>query len=118
MTNLGDAFSRANDRCRQRAHQRWHHHQRKQQILRSQIGFGEIKPDHPIACTGCRYYHDQSDRWQQDQRQTGVCGLHPYGWQNSAICPDWATPAKELSERAIDASSMATLEATAPALTL
>jgi hypothetical protein len=90
MSNLGDAFSKANDRCRQRAHQRSHHHQRKQQILRSQVGFGEIMAIHPVACTGCRYYHDQSASWQQDQRQTLICALHPYGWENSASCPDWA----------------------------
>ncbi len=89
MTNLGDTFSRASDRCRQRAHQRWHHHHRKQQILRSQVGFGEITPIYPIACTGCRYYQGQS-YGQQEQRQALTCTLHPDGWQDSALCPDRA----------------------------
>lgn len=101
MTNLGDThgdtFFRASDRCHQRAHQRLHHHQRKQQILRSQIGFGEITPAHPIACVGCRYYHGQAYGWQQDQRQTLVCALHPCG-QDAAICPDWAVPETALDD--------------------
>lgn len=109
MTNLGDTFSRANDRCRQRAHQRWHHHQRKQQILRSQIGFSEITAVHPTACMGCRYYHGQAYGWQQDHRQTLVCALHPCG-QSAAICPDWAAP-----ETALDTST-STLVSAAPTL--
>ena len=85
-----DGFFRANDRCRQRAYQRWHRSQRTRQILRSQIGFAEITPSRPAACVGCRHYHGQAYGLQRDHRETLICAMHPYGWEESPQCPDWA----------------------------
>lgn len=86
----GDIFFRANDRCRQRAYQRWHQGQRKRQILRSQIGFTEVAPSRPAACMGCRHYHGQAYGLQRDSRERLICAMHPYGWSDSPQCPDWS----------------------------
>lgn len=89
MDLSGDMFARANDRCRQRAHQHWHQGQRKRQILRSQIGFATVAPSRPPPCRGCRHYHGHAYGHRADRRAQLICGFHPYGWQGQDACPDW-----------------------------
>lgn len=89
MTNYGNVFFRANDRCRQKAYQRWHRGQRKQQILRSQIGFAVLSGSRPTACIGCTNYHGHAYGLQREQRVTLICAMHPYGWHTDMPCPDW-----------------------------
>jgi hypothetical protein len=93
----GDVFFRANDRCRQRAYQRWHQGQRKRQILRSQIGFSEVHPSRPKACIGCRHYHGQAYGLQRENRVPLICAMHPYGWQEGSPCPDWSADPQRFS---------------------
>jgi len=39
---------------------------------------------HLKACAGCRNYHGQAYGGT-----LLVCGIHPYGWEQSDRCPDW-----------------------------
>ncbi|NER82478.1 MAG: hypothetical protein F6K42_23530 [Leptolyngbya sp. SIO1D8] len=89
MTGIRDVFFRANDRCRQLAYRRWHQGQRKQQILRSQIGFSDLSASRPAACVGCDNYHGQAYGTQKEHRVALICAIHPYGWQETLPCPDW-----------------------------
>lgn len=89
MVGIRDVFFRANARCRQRAHQRWHQGQRKRQILRSQIGFSDLSTSRPTACSGCANYHGQAYGMQKAHRMVLICAIHPYGWQQNSPCPDW-----------------------------
>ncbi|MEO0985914.1 MAG: hypothetical protein AAFY20_10215 [Cyanobacteria bacterium J06639_14] len=95
MAGIANGFSRANDRCRKRAYQGWHRSQRKQQILRSQIGFSDMFASRPAACVGCDNYHGQAYGLQRSQRVSLICGIHPYGWQKDVPCPDWRAIAIE-----------------------
>ncbi|MBE7379933.1 MAG: hypothetical protein F6J95_000800 [Leptolyngbya sp. SIO1E4] len=89
MAGIKDVFFRANDRCRQRAYQRWHQGKRKRQILRSQIGFSDLSASRPAACVGCDNYHGQAYGMQKAHRVVLICAMHPYGWQGTRPCPDW-----------------------------
>ncbi len=46
--------------------------------------------DHP-ACVGCRHYHGQVYGGN-----LLVCGMHPYGWDDSN-CPDWEGTVRDSS---------------------
>ena len=96
MTSIANRFIRANDRCRQRAYQRWHQGQRKRQILRSQIGFSDRSISRPPACVGCANYHGHAYGLQRAHRVVLICGIHPYGWQKALPCPDWNADAEAM----------------------
>lgn len=89
MTLPEDLFSRANARCHHRAYEQWHRIQRKQQILRSQVGFTAPASARPWPCRRCANYHGLAYGTSRDRRQTLICAIHPYGWQQESPCPDW-----------------------------
>jgi hypothetical protein len=81
---------RAVERGRRRSYQRWHRLQSKLQILRSQMGFARPVPTRPLPCQGCRHYHGAAYGTQRDRRIALICAIHPYGWRNTPVCPDWS----------------------------
>jgi hypothetical protein len=88
-----DLFNRANARCHRRAYEQWHRVQSKQQILRSQVGFGDTASTKPKPCQGCANYHGLAYGTHRGKRQVLICAIHPYGWQASDHCPDWQAKA-------------------------
>lgn len=68
---------------------RWHRLQSKQHILRSQLGFNDFTPARPKACQGCTNYHGLAYGYSRENRAILVCAMHPYGWQQDDLCPDW-----------------------------
>lgn len=84
-----DVFHRANYLFRRQAYQQWHRRQSKQQILRSQVGFNETGTARPKVCEGCLNYHGRSYGLSKTTRTPLVCGMYPYGWQESGACPEW-----------------------------
>lgn len=89
MSATEELFHRANDVFRRRAYQQWQRGQRKQQILRSQVGFRETALARPPACSGCANYHGLAYGTQRRSRTILVCAIHPYGWTDTPTCPDW-----------------------------
>jgi hypothetical protein len=90
VSRINEAFHRANYRCRRRAYEQWHRVQSKQHILRSQVGFQAPTVSRPRVCIGCMNYHGLAYGTSRAHRHTLVCAIHPYGWQASPRCPDWA----------------------------
>lgn len=88
MTGI-DAFDQANYLCHRQAYQQWHRWKRKQQILRSQVGFKSAPSSRPRACEGCANYHGFSYGTSRSGRTLLVCAMHPYGWRAASGCPDW-----------------------------
>jgi hypothetical protein len=84
-----DLFQRANYLFHRQAYQQWHRLRSKQQILRSQVGFGDAGSGRPKVCEGCLNYHGLSYGTAKERRTSLVCAMHPYGWQGTA-CPDWS----------------------------
>lgn len=77
------------DTCLRKAdYARWHRHQSKRHILRSQLGFGEFVPSRPKVCRGCDHYHGIAYGYSKTTRSMLVCAFHPYGWDGES-CPDW-----------------------------
>lgn len=89
MNTLQNPFDKANYFLRKADYARWHRLQSKQHILRSQLGFTEVASARPKACQGCEHYHGIAYGYSRKKRTVLVCGFHPYGWQQDAICPDW-----------------------------
>ncbi|MGK7945098.1 MAG: hypothetical protein AB4058_11580 [Microcystaceae cyanobacterium] len=74
---------------RQRSlHKRWHRHQARCHILRSQLGFATAESDRPQVCIGCIYYHGKRYGQTRETRQRLICGFHPSGWEGDGDCPD------------------------------
>jgi hypothetical protein len=84
-----ELFHRANDMCRRRAYEQWQRGKSKQQILRSQVGFGAISSTRPHPCQGCTHYHGIAYGTSRARRSLLVCGMHPHGWAGGEGCPDW-----------------------------
>ncbi|GFE69471.1 hypothetical protein [Chroococcus sp. FPU101] len=72
-------------------YRRWHRHQAKCQILRSQLGFNQIESSRPTTCQGCIHYHGKAYGQNRDTRSFLICGFHPYGWTEAENCPDYTT---------------------------
>ncbi|MEM8602732.1 MAG: hypothetical protein AAGF24_02710 [Cyanobacteria bacterium P01_H01_bin.121] len=91
-------FQTANYLLRKAQLARWQRQQAREQILRCQVGFATTKPDRPLACVNCRYYHGVPYGQHRDRRVVLICGFHPCGWQQTLPCPDW----QPLSESDLD----------------
>ena len=87
--NSLSVFQAANLRSRQAAYRRWHRHQSKCYILRTQMGFERIESSRPLPCRGCTHYHGKAYGQTHATRTYLICGFHPYGWSESPPCPDW-----------------------------
>ncbi|ACK71797.1 hypothetical protein PCC7424_3402 [Gloeothece citriformis PCC 7424] len=70
-------------------YRRWHRHQSKCQILRSQLGFNQVVSSRPAVCQGCSHYHGKAYGQSRTTRTRLICGFHPYGWTANDNCPDW-----------------------------
>ncbi|MCS6813044.1 MAG: hypothetical protein NZ772_05655 [Cyanobacteria bacterium] len=84
-----DAFQLANDSIRKADYVRWHRHQSRRQILRSQLGFSLPSSSRPQPCQGCSNYHGIAYGYSKDTRTVLICGIHPNGWHGGDTCPDW-----------------------------
>jgi hypothetical protein len=82
-------FSIANQSYFKTIHSRWHRQQRKQQILRLQVGFSTKISHRPLACQGCCHYYGKAHGINKTSRTPLICGIHPYGWAGVTPCPDW-----------------------------
>lgn len=83
-------FSQANQRLFVKMHHRWRKQQRREQILRSQVGFLPPDPsDPPLPCRGCQHYHGVAYGSTPVTRSRLICAIHPRGWEASLVCPDW-----------------------------
>ncbi len=90
MTTAPDPFQRANYFFIKADHQRWHRHQSKLHILRSQLGFNDTAPTRPQTCLGCQHYHGIAYGQSRATRTLLVCGFHASGWPEASPCPDWS----------------------------
>lgn len=79
----------ANSIQQQTVYLRWHRHQSKCQILRSQLGFNQVASSRPSVCQGCCHYHGKAYGQTRTARTLLICGFHPYGWTLDKNCPDW-----------------------------
>lgn len=83
-------FDRANALGLKRSSQRWHQHQSRLYVLRSQLGFDRTIASNPrpTACDGCRHYYGMTHGTSRETRARLVCGFHPSG-PPATPCPDW-----------------------------
>jgi hypothetical protein len=89
MDRQADPFGTANRSLCKTAYVKFHHQQRRQQILRSQMGFLDTASLRPLTCEGCIYYHGVLYGPRSDLKTLLICALYPKGWEGLGECPDW-----------------------------
>lgn len=89
QTPFLSVFKTANFRQRKAAYSKWHRHQSKCYILRTQMGFEQVSDSRPESCRGCHNYHGKMYGSTLATRTRLICGFHPYGWLDTSPCPNW-----------------------------
>jgi len=89
MEQNRDPFRQANRARLKALNFQWRRLDCERRILRTQVGFGSRTELKTSLCHRCANYHGKAYGMSTEARQVLVCAIHPLGWQQSCLCPDW-----------------------------